>query len=182
MKKWVRMNENGNTWLYFIWLPVSENMLVWHGQKIQIFKSWSVTHVQMCNAWFLKPLEEKVDNGNSFMCNYSCASCCNSATVRGLAAFPFSSYINTDLSTELIFRKEHLPIFWKHFNQSISNIIPFQVKSALLEELLNDRENIGHLVRTAKFLATSVWDTLDKWYKLTWSEFPFLWSRGFELG
>lgn len=27
------------------------------------------THVQMCNAWFLSPLEEAVDNGKGFMCN-----------------------------------------------------------------------------------------------------------------
>lgn len=44
------------------------------------------------------------------MFNYSCASCNNTVIVRVLAAFPPSYYRKTDLTTELIFRKEHLPI------------------------------------------------------------------------
>lgn len=45
------------------------------------------------------------------------------------------------MNTELIFRKEHLPILWKRFTPkvNISGINPFQLKSALLEEPLNNR-------------------------------------------
>lgn len=34
--------------------------------RVQVLISY---HVQMCNAWFLSPLEEAADTGKGFLCN-----------------------------------------------------------------------------------------------------------------